>query len=80
VPKGLFGPAKAITMDKIEIACCPRCSRWGQWTDGTDSEYWCQACGAESDVIGRTGGTLHDTAGRPIFVLELVEKTTPPPA
>jgi hypothetical protein len=55
----------------IEIACCPHCSRWGQWTDGTDDEYWCQFCGTESKVISRAGGTLHDTAGRSIVVLKL---------
>lgn len=36
---------------------CPKCRRWGPWTDGTakelgdaHDEFWCQTCGAQSPV------------------------------
>jgi hypothetical protein len=29
---------------------CPRCQRIREWTDGTETEYWCQVCGKATDA------------------------------
>lgn len=44
---------------------CPRCGRLGEWTDGTDADYWCQVCGRETPAeLCREGGSSSVDGGR----------------
>lgn len=49
---------------------CPKCSKVGEWTNGTSTElgddadeYWCQACGAQVPLYSCTPMTPAKEAG-----------------